>query len=67
MFSKLFELLVGARIVSLLHEDNLQFGFVSGKRYQKALFSMDSVVDYYTSRGSSIFVASLNANKRLIK
>ena len=63
MFSKIFELCVSARIVPLLHVDDLQFGFVSGKGCHKALFTLDSVVNYYTICGQSCFVGSLDATK----
>ena len=63
MFSKILELCISARIVPLLHVDDLQYGFVPGKECQKALFTLDSVVNYYTSRGSPVFVASLDATK----
>ena len=43
--------------------DELQFGFVPGMGYQKALFTLDSVVNYYTSHGCPVFVASLDATK----
>ena len=43
--------------------DELQNGFVSGRGCQKALFTLQNVVDYYTARGSPIYLAALDASK----
>ena len=43
--------------------DDLQFGFMPGKGCQRALFTLDSAVNYYTSRGSPDFVVSLDVTK----
>ena len=65
MFSKVFELCISDRLVTLLCVDDLQFGFVPGKGYQKALFTLDSTVNLFTrpSRGSPVFMAALDASE----
>ena len=63
MFSKVFELCISDRLVTLLCIDDLQFGFVLGKGCQKALFTLYSAVNFFTSRGSPVFMAAHNASK----
>ena len=63
IFSKVFELCLSKRVKKFSVFDELQFGFVPGKGCQKALFTVETVVNYYTSRGSPVFMASLNAAK----
>ena len=63
IFSKIFELCISDRLVNLLCVDDLQFGFVSGKGCKKSLFTLDSIVNFVTSRGSPVFMAALDASK----
>ena len=46
--------------------DELQYGFLSGRGCQKALFTLQNVVDYNTARGSPIYLAALDGQKRSI-
>jgi hypothetical protein len=63
MLSKVFELCISLRLSNLFKVDDLQFGFVEGKGCQKALFSLETIVNYYTCRGSTVFMAALDATK----
>ena len=63
MFSKVFELCLSERLANFVNFDELQFGFVQGKGCQKALFTIESVVNYFTARGSPVFLAALDASK----
>ena len=63
LFSKLLELCMSERLNHLFKVDELQYGFVAGKGCQKALFSLESIVNYYTSRGSPVYMAALDATK----
>jgi hypothetical protein len=63
MFSKVLELCFSVRLATLLQVDELQFGFVPGKGCQKALFALNSTVNYFVSRGSPVYTAALDASK----
>ena len=63
IFSKVFELCIGKRMYSHFEADELQHGFISERGCQKALFTLQNVVDYYTARGSPIYLAALDASK----
>jgi exonuclease III len=63
MFSKVFELCISQHLEWLFKVDELQFGFVSGMGCQKALFSLETVTNYFTKRGSPVFMAALDASK----
>ena len=47
--------------------DDLQFGFKSGLGCSNAIFLLNETVDYFVSRGSSIFLASLDFKKAFDK
>ena len=61
--SKVFESCLANRLKLENCFDSLQYGFASGKGCQKALLSLESIVNYYTCRGSSVFVSALDASK----
>ena len=61
--SKVFELCLSQCLKLLFKVDELQFGFVSGMGCQKALFSLETVSNYFTKRGSPVFMAALDASK----
>ena len=63
MFSKDFELCLSQRLELLFKDYDLQFGFVSGKGCQKTIFNLETVSNYFTKRGSSVFMTPLDANK----
>jgi hypothetical protein len=63
MFSKVLELCFMDRLTPLLQVEELQFGFVPNKGCQKALFTLETVVNYFTCRGSPVFMASLDVTK----
>ncbi len=62
-----FELCINIRLAPLICIDKLQFDFVPDIGCQKALFALDSLVNYYTSRGSSVFMAVIGAGKAFDK
>ena len=43
--------------------DDLQFGFTKDGGCQKALFVLRSVVDYFTSNGSNVYLAALDISR----
>ena len=63
MFSELLELFLFSRLKSYLKVDELQLGFVPNKGCQKALFTLETVVNYFKDRGSPVYVASLDVSK----
>jgi len=55
------------RIVWATSAYNLQFGFKAGLSCSHALFTLRTVCDYYNKRGSSVYIASLDASKAFDK
>ena len=43
--------------------DPMQFGFTSDRESQRALSTVDCVVNYFNCRGSSVYMAALDARK----
>ena len=41
----------------------LQFGYKKNISCQNAVFTMQQTVDYFTQRGSTVFISSLDASK----
>ena len=63
VISKLFELVLLEICTPLLCTDDLQFGFKKGLGCTNAIFLLQETVDYFLSRGSSLFVAALDFQK----
>jgi hypothetical protein len=63
MFSKVFESCLSKKMMLERYFDPLPYGFVKDKGCQKALLSVDCIVNYFTSRGSAVFMAALDASK----
>lgn len=63
VISKLFELVLLEIAASYLSTDDLQFGFKKGTGCNNAIFLLQETVDYFTSRGSSVFAACLDIKK----
>jgi hypothetical protein len=63
IFSKVFEQCLAQRMYDYFEPDDLQYGFVPHKGCQKALFTLETVANYYTARGSPVFLAALDASK----
>ena len=63
MFSKTFEICLSQKLSLDKFFDSLQYGFTSGKGCQRALLTVEGVVNYYTCRGSSVYMAALDASK----
>ena len=63
LFSKLFEYGLHNKISHLLFSDYLQFGFMQKLSTTHALFTLKSTINYFTSKGSDVFVAFLDCSK----
>ena len=63
MISKLFEKLLLNLCESALTSDALQFGFKRHVGCEDAIFTLKSTVEYFISRGSSVYLASLDISK----
>lgn len=63
VISKVFELCVGSKFESFLSSSELQFGFKKGIGCPNAVAVVQQVVQYFNSRGSSVYVSSLDASK----
>ena len=60
---KLFEGVLLSQCEDCLTNDDLQFGFRKGVGCQQALFALKATVDYFISRGSSVYAAALDISK----
>ena len=63
VISKLFELVIIEICKPYLHTDDLQFGFKEGLGCANAVFVLNETVQYFTSKGSSVFSAALDLKK----
>ena len=61
--SKVFEYAVLCKFSSLFQTDSLQFGFRSGIGCSDALFTVKSVIDYFTKNGCTLTVSALDISK----
>ena len=61
--AKLFEFAIQKKTFHLLKTDNLQFGFKKRTSTSHTIFTLKSTVDYFTNRGSKVYVAFLDATK----
>ena len=57
---KIFEICLLSVLTRLIVTDDLQFGFTSEKRCQKALLAMSTVLDYFNKMGSNVYIAGLD-------
>ena len=63
IISKLFELVLLEICSSCLTMDDLQVGLKKGMVCNNAIFLLQETVDYFVSRGSSVFAAALDIKK----
>jgi exonuclease III len=63
VISKLFELVLLEICKPYLCTDDLQFGFKERVGCPDAIFLLSETIDYFSSRGSSIFMAALDFKK----
>jgi hypothetical protein len=63
VISKLFELVLLELCDSCLQTDDLQFGFKEGLGCAHAIFVFNETANYFTSKGSSVFMAALDFKK----
>ena len=61
--SKIFEYAILEKFKHLFDTDRLQFGFREGVGCSDALFTVKSVIDYFTKNGSTVNVAALDISK----
>ena len=63
MFSKIFKICIDARLTSVFNFDDVQYGFATKKGRQAALFTFNTIIDYFVDRGHSVNLATLDASK----
>ena len=63
IISKVFELVILKRHVSLLETSSNQFGFKASHGTEHSIFIVKQVLDYYTSNGSPIYMCFLDLSK----
>ena len=65
VISKVFELCITNKFKNLLCSHLLQFGFKKSSGCQNAIFTMQQCINYFTQRGSTVFISALDASKAL--
>lgn len=63
VISKVFERCLVDKFGNYLCSHNLQFGFKKHSGCANALYTVQQVVNYYNERGSTIYMAALDASK----
>ena len=63
IIAKLFEMLLLELVPELKMFSNLQYGFKEGLGCRNALFLLSKITDHFNSRGSNIYIASMDASK----
>ena len=63
VISKIFEICLYDKFYSFLSSDELQFGFKQGLGCSPALFTLQQVVKYFSSRGSTVYMSAIDASK----
>jgi len=63
VLSKVFEYCILHKYESLFISDELQFGFKKNTSCSRALFVLTQVMEYFTSHGSNVYIAFLDATK----
>ena len=63
VISKIFELCLLDKFGNFLNSSDLQLGFKKNIGCGPGVFLVQNVVDYFVSRGSSVYVASIDASK----
>ena len=63
IISKVFESCLNVRSEKWLNMDDLQFGFIKDGGCQEALFVLRSVIDYFTTNGSNVYLAALDISR----
>jgi hypothetical protein len=63
VISKIFESALLDKYSHYMKSDDLQFGFKKGLGCTNAIFSLRKVVEYFNSRDSNVYLASLDASK----
>jgi hypothetical protein len=62
MFGKIFEICIMSEYSQILKSSNLQFGFKEGSGTAHCTMSVKAVANHYTSRGSKVYAALLDAS-----
>ena len=63
VISKLFESILLHKCDDVLLTDDLQFGFKKSVGCPQAVFTLRTVVEYFNSKGSTVFAAALDISK----
>jgi len=63
VITKIFEHCLLNKFEPQLVSSDLQFGFKRGSGCQNAIFALRQVIEYFNQRGSTIYVAALDAKK----
>ena len=63
VISEVFELCICDKFGEFLYSHPLQFGFKKGIGCQNAISAMQQTVKYFTERGSTVFISTVDASK----
>ena len=67
IFSKVFKSCMAKRLNLDRYFDPMQYGFSQDRGCQKALLSVECIVNYFTSRDSPVYMSALDASKAFDK
>ena len=63
IISKIFEFCVSSKFGNFFSSNELQFGFKKGLGCSNAVYVVQQVIEFFNSRGSTVYVSSLDASK----
>ena len=63
VISKVFEYCISLKFEEFLFSHNLQFGFKQNSGCGSAVYVMQQVIEYFRKRGSTVYLATLDASK----
>ena len=63
ILSKVLEVCIKGKLSQFLVTNDVQFGFKKGHGCHHAVYMVQNVVDYFRKRGSTVFIATLDASK----
>ena len=62
MLPKIFEMCLYKRICCKLQADDMQYGYVKKGRWEKCIFAVTNVTNYFLKRKSDVFIVTLDAS-----
>ena len=63
IIGKVLDIIVMVKNASVMHSQDMQFGFKSGNSTTQCTFVMQEIIDYYSRNGSSVYLIMLDASR----